>query len=265
VLEDKRLFKNQELWDSKVELHIKSDFYKMDEFLEGKSSLNSIELDLLGDITDKKILHLQCHFGQDTLSLQQMGASCLGVDFSQKAITEAKKLNHLLNLRAEFVCADVMELGVLTQGPFDIVFSSYGTIGWLPELDSWANSISSNLATGGRFIFVEFHPFVWTFDNNFNEITYPYFNRMDIIENESIVYADGSNSEAQTITWNHSLGEVFQALKKNGISVVDFNEYDYSPYNCMPNLIENEVGKYRFQHVNQAIPMVYSIVGEKRE
>lgn len=263
MLKDPRLIKNQALWDSKVELHTKSEFYRLQEFEKGWNSLNSIELELLGDVKNKKVLHLQCHFGQDTLSLQRLGAKCIGVDFSNNAISTARKLNARLGLDAQFINKDVMELGDLNDGPFDVIFSSYGTIGWLPKLDTWAQSISSNLKPEGKFIFVEFHPFIWTFDNDFNRITYPYFNRMDIIENESITYADGSNSNAETITWNHSLSEVFQALKNTGISVIDFKEYDYSPYNCMPNLMDKGNGEYRFKHIDQAIPMVYSIVGEK--
>lgn len=95
---------------------------------------------------------------------------------------------------------------------------------------------------GGKFIFVEFHPFIWTFDNDFKKITYPYFNIIDIVEDESISYADNNSNGLKTITWNHSLGEVYQSLKSEGLNTIDFNEFDYSPYNCMPNLEEVEQG-----------------------
>jgi len=264
VLKDKRILSNQKLWDSKVASHFKSEFYRINDFINGWNSLNTIEKDLLGDVNGKKILHLQCHFGQDTLSLQRMGAKCVGVDFSLNAINQAKELNVSLALDAEFIYADVLHLGILDQGPFDIVYTSYGTIGWLPNLNEWAKSISTNLKTGGKFIFVEFHPFIWTFDNDLKKITYPYFNRIDIVEEESISYADNNSNGIKTITWNHSLGEVYQSLKSEGLDIIDFNEFDYSPYNCMPNLEEVEKGKYKFKHLNSEIPMTYSIVAVKQ-
>ncbi len=142
-MKDKRIESNQKLWDSKVASHFKSEFYRMNDFINGWNSLNSIEQDLLGDVKGKKILHLQCHFGQDTLSLQRMGAKCVGVDFSLNAISQAKELNVNLALDAEFIHADVLQLSTLDQGPFDIIYTSYGTIGWLPDLKAWAKVIST--------------------------------------------------------------------------------------------------------------------------
>ena len=103
----------------------------MPEFLQGKSSLNDIELELLGDITGKKVLHLQCHFGQDTISLGRMGADVTGMDLSDKAIEKARELSATLSVPARFICCDVYSLPKHLDEQFDIVFTSYGTIGWL--------------------------------------------------------------------------------------------------------------------------------------
>ena len=98
---------NKALWDEKTNHHTRSDFYKMNDFLEGSTSLKDIELNLLGDVKGKTILHLQCHFGQDSLSLARMGAKVTGVDFSGEAIKKAKQINEQLGLDAEFICTDI--------------------------------------------------------------------------------------------------------------------------------------------------------------
>ena len=158
---------NKASWNEKTESHYTSDFYDNTSFINGRNSLNSIELDLLGDVNGKKILHLQCHFGQDTLSLQRIGATVTGVDFSEAAITKAKQLNDELNLSANFICCDLYSLPEYLQNEkFDIVFTSYGTIGWLPDIDKWASIVAHYLKPDGRFIFAEFHPVIWMYDND---------------------------------------------------------------------------------------------------
>ena len=167
---------NRQSWNSRLESHLRSDFYDVAGFLNGKSSLNSFELELLGDVTGKSILHLQCHFGQDTLSLARMGAKVTGVDLSDKAIAEANRLAQQMHLDATFICCDIYDLLNHLDHQFDIVFTSYGTIGWLPDLSKWANIVSRFLKPGGNFVFVEFHPVVWMFDDEFDKIGYNYFN-----------------------------------------------------------------------------------------
>lgn len=167
---------NKESWNKRVELHLPSEFYKMDEFLEGATSLKEIELDLLGDVSGKKILHLQCHFGQDSLSLARMGAKVTGVDISDTAIYEARKLNEQLGLDAEFICCDIYDLPSHLNDEFDIVFTSYGTIIWLPDLDKWASVVHRFLRPKGQFIFVDFHPIVEMCNADFTEVQYGYFN-----------------------------------------------------------------------------------------
>ena len=151
---------NKKLWDNKVASHVASDFYDMPAFLDGKNVLKPIELDLLGDINSESILHLQCHFGQDSLCLARMGAQVVGIDLSPKAIQKAQELNEELGLNAQFTCCDVYETRQYVSQKFDTVFTSFGTIGWLPDLDKWAKVIADSLKPGGRLIFVEFHPVV---------------------------------------------------------------------------------------------------------
>ena len=163
---------NKELWNQRTMVHKDSSFYDVPAFINGKSSLNKIELDDLGDVTGKKILHLQCHFGMDTLSLARMGAKVTGVDLSDTAIAEARKLNEQLGLDVEFICCNVYNLKDHLKEQFDIVFTSYGVIGWLPDLNKWAEIISHYTKPGGFFYMGEFHPVVVMLAEKFGKVKY---------------------------------------------------------------------------------------------
>lgn len=256
---------NKQTWNEKTDVHIASEFYDMESFLHGKSTLNDIELPLLGAISGKKILHLQCHFGQDTLSLARMGAQVTGIDLSDKAIERAREFAAKLNLDATFICCDIYDAPNHSDETFDIVFTSYGTIGWLPDLEKWANVIAHFLKPGGRFIMADFHPVVWMFDDNFKTVFYNYFNVEPIIESTSGTYADKeAEITTKTISWNHPISEILNALLQSGLELNAFNEYDYSPYNCFNETVEVEKGKFRIKHFDNKIPMVYSIVATKK-
>jgi 2-polyprenyl-3-methyl-5-hydroxy-6-metoxy-1,4-benzoquinol methylase len=256
---------NKKTWNNKTDVHIASEFYDMEGFLNGKSTLNSIELELLGDVKGKKILHLQCHFGQDSMTLSRMGAKVTGIDFSEKAIEKAKEFANQLHLDTQFICCDVYETLQHINEEFDIVFTSYGTIGWLPDIEKWANVVSNCLKPNGKFIMADFHPVVWMYDNDFKEVYYSYFNIEPIIEDESGTYADRySEIEAKTISWNHPTSEILNSLIDSGMEIKRFNEYDYSPYNCFNETEEFEPGKFRVKHFGNKIPMVYSILATKK-
>lgn len=257
---------NKKTWNEKTAVHVLSDFYDMEGFLNGKSSLNNIELDLLGSISGLKILHLQCHFGQDTISLAKLGAQATGIDLSDKAIEKATEIAHQMNVPAQFICSDVYDLPNHLEEKFDLVFTSYGTIGWLPDVDKWAKVVSHFLKPDGKFIFVDFHPVVWMFDNHFKNIQYSYFNVETIIENEEGTYAEKEAAlQNQTISWNHPLTEVLSSLLQNGLQINSFNEYDYSPYACFNETEEFEPGKFRIRHLDNKIPMVYSVTATKKQ
>lgn len=256
---------NRQSWNNRTETHLKSEFYDLDNFLKGKSSLNDIELNLLGDIKGKTILHLQCHFGQDTISLGRLGANVTGVDLSDKAIESAKQIAKDTNSNAKFICCDIYDLPNHLDEKFDIVFTSYGTIGWLPDLDKWAKIVSQFLKPNGQFVFIEFHPVVWIFDDNFEKIAYRYFNSGAIIETESGTYADKKADITQSyVMWNHGISEVVNSLIKNGLEINSLDEFDYSPYNCFNKTVEFEPRKYRIEHLDDKIPMVYSITATRK-
>ncbi len=255
---------NRQSWNARTDIHLKSAFYDLEGFMNGKTSLNNIELALLGNLKGKKILHLQCHFGQDTISLSRLGAEVTGIDLSDQAIQHAKKIAKQAKSSAKFICCDLYDLPNHLAQQFDLVFSSYGTICWLPDLDKWAKIISTFLKPNGQFVFAEFHPVVWMFDDNFEKIKYTYFNSGAIIETENGTYADTSAEITQDyVNWNHSLGDVVNSLLKNGLEINSLCEYDYSPYNCFNNMVEFEPKKYRIAHLENKIPMIYSIKATK--
>jgi SAM-dependent methyltransferase len=255
---------NRKSWNNRTDAHYKSAFYDVEGFLQGNTSLNEIELAMLGDLRGKKVLHLQCHFGQDTLSLARMGAEVVGVDLSDEAITRANHLAASIGTAATFICCDIYDLPQHLDQQFDLVFTTYGTIGWLPDLNKWGKIIAQFLKPGGRLVFVEFHPVIWMFDDNFEKIHYDYFNTGPIIETESGTYADkAAQIQQKYVMWNHGLNEVFHGLIDNGLQINTFEEYDYSPYDCLNNLEAQEAKKYRFKHVKHRIPMVYSIEATK--
>jgi SAM-dependent methyltransferase len=160
----------------------------------------------------------------------------------------------------------VYDLKAHLDEKFDIVFTSYGTIGWLPDLDKWAAIISHYLKPGGIFYIAEFHPVVWMFDDDFTHIKYYYDNREVIVTENQGTYTDNetkSDIKVKEYGWNHSLAEVFTALLNAGLSIESFNEFMYSPYPCFSNTIESEKGKWQIKGMEGKIPMVYSILAKK--
>ncbi len=256
---------NRALWDEKTQRHVSSAFYKMDSFLAGASSLNDIELGLLGDVKGKSILHLQCHFDQDSLSLARMGANVTAVDFSGEAIKKAEELNTQLGLNARFICSDVYELADKLEDQFDIVYTSYGVLGWLPDMKKWAGVVSRFLKPGGTFVLVEFHPVVWMFNNGFTDIQYAYFNKEAIVETLTGTYADRDAAIQKTeVGWNHDLSEVLQNLIDAGLRITTFQEFDYSPYNCFRNTVEVSPGRFQVNGLEGKIPMLYALAAVKK-
>lgn len=257
---------NKELWNQRTVVHKDSSFYDLPSFLNGKSSLNKIELNELGYIAGKKILHLQCHFGMDTLSLARIGAKVTGVDLSDTAITEARKLSEQLNLGAEFICCNVYNLKEHLNDQFDIVFTSYGVIGWLPDLNKWADIVSHFLKPGGFFYMAEFHPVVWMLDEDFERVKYYYHNQELIVIDSKGTYTDpNADIKAKEYSWNHSISEVLNALLFQGLQLNFFNEYSYSPFPCFNNVAQGSDGNWRVKGLEDKIPMVYSLKATKQK
>ncbi len=269
---------NKDLWNQRTIIHKDSSFYDMAGFKKGNTSLKSIELSEIGDVKGKKLLHLQCHFGMDTLSLARMGADVTGIDLSDEAIATAKKLSAETGIKGKFICTNIYDLLPSKKsskafpfaedlgGAFDIVFTSYGVIGWLPDLEKWAEIIAYYLKPGGTFYMAEFHPVVWIFDENFEEIKYYYHNKELITVESEGTYTDRyADIKATEYSWNHSLSEVINALINHGLGIEFLNEFPYSPFNCFNHLIQGKDGNYRIRGREDKIPMVYSVKAIKNQ
>ncbi len=255
---------NRRLWNDKTSVHFHSDFYDMPAFLAGKTSLQQIELEQLGDVQGQKILHLQCHFGQDSLSLARMGAEVVGVDLSDKAIETARQLNEQLDLNARFVQSNVYDLKDHLDEQFDIVFTSYGTIGWLPDLDRWAKIVAHFLKPGGAFHFVEFHPVVWLFDDDFEQFKFSYFNTGPDIEEIEGTYTDRKAAiGGPSVSWSHSIGETLTALLAQNLRIEKFQEFDYSPYDCFNKTVKIGERRWQIRGLEGIIPLVFALEAHK--
>lgn len=256
---------NRQSWNKRTAVHKDSAFYDLASFKNGKTALNEIELSELGEVSGKSLLHLQCHFGMDTMSWAREGATCVGVDLSDEAIKLAREINDELKLDVEFICCNVYDLKQHLNKKFDVVFTSYGTIGWLPNLDPWAEIVTHYLKPGGVFYIADFHPAMWMMDNDFERIQYSYFNDAVITEDISGTYSDRNAPIRSTEhSWNHPFSEIFGALLSHGMQIVQFNEFPFSPYNCLNKLEQGPDGMWHIKGMDEKLPLMYSIKAVKQ-
>ncbi len=258
---------NQKAWDAKVDIHKASKLYDLESFKAGKSSLVGPEVEELGMVQGKSLLHFQCHFGLDTLSWVRRGARAVGVDFSSKAIEMARELNQEEEERAQFVEANIYELRSKLSGQYDIVYTSYGSIGWLPDIDRWAETVAYFLKPGGTFYMVDFHPLVWMLDDNeMREFKYSYFNK-EVISTDTHTFTDRERKHGtfREHGWNHSISALLNALSRQDLKLIFFNEFDYSSYECFPNLVQIGEHKWQFKGREGLLPMMYSLKMEKQD
>jgi SAM-dependent methyltransferase len=261
---DSYLQANRELWDLKTDIHLKSQFYDIEAFKAGATSLNAIELEELKEVEGKSMLHLQCHFGQDSLSWARLGAQVTGLDFSSEAIAAARQLSDEIGTPARFVCSNVYDAPEVLQEQFDIVFTSYGTIGWLPDIDRWAAVVQACLKPGGTFYFVEFHPVYQQRDAE-GKIIYDYFYAPEPdMEWSEHTYTDGpSHPPKQNYWWNHPMSAVLNALIKQGLNIRFVHEFPFSPYKLSETMMQVAPGKWVLQNLKDRIPYTYSILATR--
>jgi SAM-dependent methyltransferase len=266
---DKYVAANRAYWDYLVDLHLKSDSYAVAQFKAGGCTLDQIELAEVGEVRGKSLLHLQCHFGQDTLSWARRGASVWGADFSQPAITAARSLAAELKLEAEFICCEFSALPDLLNRQFDIVFTSAGVLPWLPDLRAWAKVAAHFVKPGGFFYIREFHPSGYTFlddDETAAEprLHYPYFEREFPLAEEAYgSYAIADETRFIIYEWPHSLSEVINSLIDAGLQLEFLHEFPFSTYNSHPFLRQSEDGRWRYPALPDGIPLMFSLKATK--
>lgn len=230
----KEVESNRRRWDELVPIHASSRFYDLEGFKQGRSTLLPVELDELGDLRGRRLLHLQCHFGLDSLSLARKGASVTGADFSHRAISLAKEISHDIGVEARFIESDIYDLPKVLDDKFDIVFTSYGVLCWLPDLPAWASVISEMLEEGGFFLLVEDHPLASTIDERGAapiRIVHPYFSdgkptRFDVEGTYTDRSAKFDNSTSYE--WTHPLSDVIGSLVGAGLRIEHVHEFAFS-------------------------------------
>lgn len=268
---DDHLSANHDLWNAWTDLHESSEFYDLPGFKSGKSSLRPVERAELTDVAGRSLLHLQCHFGFDTLSWARKGAIVTGVDFSDRSIALARSLSAELSIPASFVCSDIDRLPEVLSGQFEIVFSSYGVLPWLRDLGRWAEVIAHFLAPHGIFYLVDDHPAMRTLHtNDQGELTVAsgYF----FTPEPSRIAARGSYAapgDAQTplrewYIWNHSLSEILGSLLGAGLRIEFLHEFPFAMRAKFPGMQRGEDGVWRFKNPPE-FPLLFSVQARKPE
>ncbi len=266
---DDFLKSNRELWNAWTRIHVKSKFYDVAGFKAGKIRLDSVVRKGVGDVAGKSLLHLQCHFGLDTLSWARLGARVTGADFSEGAITQARTLSTELNIPASFVCANIYDLPQVLSGEFDIVFTSHGVLPWLPDLEQWASVIAHFLKRGGTFYIVESHPFAHVFDNGDDaadlRVCYHYFESSEPMKFEANgSYADRTaDCHAINYQWNHSVSEILNALHSAGLHIESLHEYPFLAWKMFAFMEQDAEGWWRLPKRFNQIPLMFSLKATK--
>jgi SAM-dependent methyltransferase len=269
-MNDNYLKSNRELWDAWTRLHVKSKFYDVDGFKAGKIRLDSVVRENLGDVAGKSLLHLQCHFGLDTLSWARLGARVTGADFSEEAIAQARTLSAELSIPANFVCANIYDLPSVLSGEFDIVFASHGVLPWLPDLQTWAKVIAHFLWRGGAFYIVESHPFAHVFDNGDDatdlRVCYHYFESSEPIKCEANgSYADrDADCHITNYQWDHSMSELLNALLSAGLQIEYLREYPFLAWKMFAFMEQDADGWWRLPKRFNQIPLMFSLKAIKK-
>jgi len=263
---------NLRRWNELVAINARSKFYDLDGFKSGKSSLFPIESEEIGNVDGKSLLHLQCHFGMDTLSFARFGAKVTGVDFSDEAIQLARKLSEELKIPAKFIKANIYDIPTFLNEKFDIVFTSNGAICWLPDLYKWAEIIDYCLKPGGTFYITDNHPFGNLIDEKHMDafqVGYDYFRdgKPYFFDGDDGAYVD-SNVKLQnyaTYDWFHPLGEIINSLLKTNFELDFFHEFPFSFFQIHPDMKQREDRYWEFQTLKHSVPMIFSIKAHKKE
>lgn len=256
---------NRKNWDARTPIHLNSDFYDINAFKSGRSTLRPEEIEDLAPVTGKSLLHIQCHFGMDTLSWAREGATVTGLDFSEVAIKEAHKLAQEIGIEASFVTANVYDAPTVLNRQFDIVYTGIGALCWLPDIATWAECVAKLIKPGGQFYLLEFHPTAWMFEDSFT-VQYNYFSPQEgekIIEQNTYTNDAKKLSHAETRQWNHSIGEVVTSLINAGLTITELRESTECVMAYLPNMERQENGRYKVSSNLPTPPLMYTLRAKK--
>ena len=268
---DQRLAINRQNWNQRVPVHAASAFYDVDSFKAGRITLNEIEREEVGAVAGKSLLHLQCHFGMDTMSWARLGARATGVDFSDAAIGLARELNAELGLDARFICSNLYDLPPVLDEQFDIVYTASGVLVWLPDLTAWATAAAGFVKPGGTFYLLDGHPLCHIFgdeeDSDAAElrVRHPYFPDPAgaLFGGNGYSYAGDELIPSPSYEWQHSMAEILNALLATGLRIEFLHEFPVSNYRALPGMVRGGDGWWRLREHNDSIPQMFSLRATK--
>ena len=258
-------------WDERTPIHADSDFYDVDGFKSGRITLTKTEIEELGSVAGKSLLHLQCHFGMDTMSWSRLGATATGVDISDTAIDLARELNDELGLDVRFIRSNVYDLPAVLDEQFDIVYTAIGALCWLPDMTGWAEVVARYLKPGGTFYILDGHPVSRIFEpvelpNGGHDLKpcHSYFP-----DPEGISYEGGAHTytgseilDTPSHEWQHSMSEIVNAIIEAGLKIEFLNEFAVSEYRAFPPMSRHEDG-WRLDEHHGSVPFLFSIKATK--
>lgn len=266
---------NRANWDERVAVHLGAPSYDMAPLRAGRGRLHAIEAAELPPVAGLRILHLQCHFGRDSLTLAQQGAEVVGLDFSHEAIKTARALADELGLagRARFVEADLYDApaAIHEPGSFDLVYVTWGAIYWLPDIRRWAEIVAFFLKPGGTLYLAEGHPAALVLDDlaprqgDMPGWLVPYFHRAALALDDPTDYADPSARlvNARNYSWMHTVGEVVTSIIAAGMELRWLHEHDRVPWQMFQLLVEDGDGLFRWPE-EAWLPLAFSLSAKRK-
>jgi SAM-dependent methyltransferase len=265
---------NRANWDERAPLHLASREYAVQSFVDDPDRLSDVvtfDRERLGDLHGLRAVHLQCHIGTDTISLERLGAEVTGLDFSPAAIEGARGLAARANSAAVFVEASVDDaVSALGEARFDLVYTGIGALCWLPDITAWARTVSSLLAPGGRLFIREGHPVLWAIDEEQTSglvLGYPYFEQSEPLvwdDASTYVETDGSITSSVTHEWNHGIGEILTAVLDAGLTITQFVEHTSVPWEALPGRMHlDDNGEWTLNEHPERLPLTYTLQAVK--
>lgn len=264
VSKEHAIGQNQERWEESAEIHPDTEYYNVSRFLreESYSTLQSPELELIGDVSNQSLVHLQCHIGLDTLSWARQGALTVGVDFASSAIETAREIRDQAGLteKSEFVHCKVSEAATRLNREFDIVFASYGVLCWIPDVQSWAKTAASLCKSDGTIFLADYHPVLHGInpDGKLSKDRSYFTDKPTSFQREQ-TYASGKVTLQNTDTyeWQHGLGEVVTAFTRAGLQVETLREYLTIDFPKLESMVRTEDGRYALP--GDPVPLMYAL------
>ncbi|WP_342823686.1 class I SAM-dependent methyltransferase [Candidatus Lucifugimonas marina] len=271
---------NRDNWDDRVPIHLDSDEYMVQKFIDDPEHISEVvqfdlDNDELGDLRGKSLLHLQCHIGHDTISWARLGANVTGLDFSEPAIEACRRLVTNSGTPGEFVVAEVFDApAALDNRQFDVVYTGVGAICWLPDINGWAKIVAQLLKPGGTFYILEGHPMMWSVsqDDHGHQIVldWPYFESAGPqgYEEDTTYAGEGTLEHKKAFNIPHGLGETIDALLQAGL-VLDFvHEHKALPWQAFPMMVKSDAGRGLWKMPDgkeDFLPLAQSIKAHKPE